>query len=63
MTQRERFLTLMHFGTVDRVQFSKDLYARIFATHALDFVQVWEDMAYKTASLISPAPAWPCIRQ
>jgi len=39
----------------DRVRFFKDVYARVLATRALDFVQVWEDMAYKTASLISPA--------
>jgi len=39
----------------DRVQFFKDVYRRVLATGALDFVQVWEDMAYKTASLISPA--------
>ena len=38
----------------DRVQFAKDLLARVLATGALDFVQVWEDMAFKTASLISP---------
>jgi uroporphyrinogen decarboxylase len=39
----------------DRVRFFKEVYARILATRSLDFVQVWEDMAYKTASLISPA--------
>jgi uroporphyrinogen decarboxylase len=39
----------------DRVRFFKDVYARVLATGALDFVQVWEDMAYKTASLLSPA--------
>ncbi len=38
----------------DRVQFARDLLPRLLATGALDFVQVWEDMAYKTASLISP---------
>lgn len=38
----------------DRVQYFKDVYARLLATRALDFVQVWEDMAYKTASLLSP---------
>ena len=38
----------------DRVCFAKDLLARVLATGALDFVQVWEDMAFKTASLISP---------
>jgi hypothetical protein len=39
----------------DRVRFFKDVYARLLATAAVDLVQVWEDMAYKTASLISPA--------
>jgi uroporphyrinogen decarboxylase len=38
----------------DRVQFGKDLLARVLSTGALDFVQIWEDMAYKTAPLISP---------
>ena len=38
----------------DRLQFAKDVLARILSTGVLDFVQVWEDMAYKTASLLSP---------
>ena len=38
----------------DRVQFAKDLLRRILATGKLDFVQVWEDMAFKTAPLVSP---------
>jgi len=38
----------------DRLHFAKDLYARVLATGLLDFVQVWEDMSYKTASMISP---------
>ena len=38
----------------ERLQFSKDLFARVLATGAVDFVQVWEDMAFKTASMISP---------
>ena len=38
----------------DRVQFAKDLYARVLATGTLDFIQIWEDMGFKTASLISP---------
>lgn len=49
----------------DRVAFARRLLARVLATGALDFVQIWEDMAYKTASLVSPAqvrefiqPAW-----
>lgn len=39
----------------DRLRFAKDLLARVLATGALDFVQVWEDMAFKTASLVSPS--------
>ncbi len=39
----------------DRVRFARDVLARVIATGALDFVQIWEDMAYKTAPLISPA--------
>jgi len=38
----------------DRVQYGKDLLVRVLDTGALDFVQIWEDMAYKTAPLISP---------
>ena len=38
----------------DRVQFVKDLLARVISTGALDLVQVWEDMAFKTASLVPP---------
>jgi hypothetical protein len=38
----------------DRVRFAKELLQRVLATGTLDFVQVWEDMAFKTASLISP---------
>ena len=38
----------------DRVQFARDVLARLLAARALDFVQVWEDMAFKTAPLISP---------
>ena len=37
----------------DHLQLAKDLYARILRTGKLDFVQVWEDMAFKTASLVS----------
>jgi len=37
----------------DRLQFAKDLLERVLATGALNFVQIWEDMSYKTASLIS----------
>jgi uroporphyrinogen decarboxylase len=38
----------------DRVRFAKDLFARALATGKLNLVQIWEDMAYKTAPLISP---------
>jgi uroporphyrinogen decarboxylase len=38
----------------DRLHFGKDLLRRVLAAGALDFVQIWEDMSYKTASLISP---------
>lgn len=38
----------------DRVRFARELLERVLTTGALDFVQVWEDMAFKTASLISP---------
>jgi uroporphyrinogen decarboxylase len=38
----------------DRLQFGKDLLKRVLSTGHLDFVQIWEDMAYKTASMISP---------
>ena len=38
----------------ERLQFGKDLFARVLATGAVDFVQIWEDMAFKTAPMISP---------
>jgi len=38
----------------DRVEFAKDLLGRVLATGELDFVQVWEDMAFKTAPLVAP---------
>ena len=38
----------------DRVAMAKAMLPRLLATGALDFVQVWEDMAFKTASLVSP---------
>ena len=38
----------------DRVQFAKDLFIRLLATGELDFVQIWEDMAYKGGPMISP---------
>ena len=39
----------------DRLQSAKASLQRVLATGRLDFVQVWEDMSYKTAPLISPA--------
>jgi hypothetical protein len=41
----------------DRLQFAKDLYARVLATGRLNFVQIWEDMAYKAGPMISPRMA------
>lgn len=38
----------------DRVQFAKDVLARALATGQVDFVQIWEDMAYKNGPLMSP---------
>ncbi len=38
----------------DRLRFAKDVFARALATAVIDFVQIWEDMSYKTASMISP---------
>ncbi|HOF19563.1 MAG TPA: uroporphyrinogen decarboxylase family protein [Phycisphaerae bacterium] len=38
----------------DRVVFAKALLARVLKERAVDFVQVWEDMAFKTAPLVSP---------
>jgi uroporphyrinogen decarboxylase len=38
----------------DRLQFGKDVFARVLGTRAVDFIQIWEDMAYKTATMISP---------
>ncbi|MCL2664148.1 MAG: hypothetical protein FWE82_00900 [Defluviitaleaceae bacterium] len=37
-----------------RVEMAADLYRRAFKTQAIDYVQIWEDMAYKTAPLVSP---------
>jgi hypothetical protein len=38
----------------DRLQFAKDLFPRLLATGQLDFVQIWEDMAYKAGPMVSP---------
>ena len=38
----------------DRVEFGKRLYRRALDAGAVDFVQFWEDMAYRSGSLISP---------
>jgi len=41
----------------DRVRFARDLYSRLLDTGKLDFVQIWEDMAYKAGPMISPRMA------
>ena len=38
----------------DRLQFAKDLFARVLSSGGIDFVQIWEDMCFKSSSLISP---------
>jgi uroporphyrinogen decarboxylase len=38
----------------DRLTFAKQVLARALATGKLEFVQIWEDMAYKAGPLISP---------
>lgn len=38
----------------DRLQFAKELYSRVLATGRLNFVQIWEDMAYTAGPIISP---------
>ena len=38
----------------DRLQFATDVLARVLSTRQLDFVQIWEDMAYKAGPLMSP---------
>ena len=38
-----------------RVDMVRKLYKRAFGNGDVDYVQMWEDMAYKTAPLISPA--------
>lgn len=38
----------------DRLAFARQALGRVLATRSLDFVQVWEDMCFKTACLISP---------
>ena len=37
-----------------RVEMAEVLYKRILEENSLDFVQIWEDMAYKTGPMISP---------
>jgi len=39
----------------DRVDMAARLYSRAFENNDVDYVQIWEDMAYKCASLVSPA--------
>ena len=43
----------------DRVQLGREVFRPLLQARVLDFVQIWEDMSYKTASLISPQ----CVRQ
>jgi len=38
----------------DRVKMAELLYRRILEAGGLDFVQIWEDMAYKSGPLVSP---------
>jgi len=45
---------LMARIVADRVEFAKAVYDRAFGMGGIDYVQIWEDMAYKTAPLISP---------
>ena len=37
-----------------RVEMARTLYKRVFDQNGLDYVQMWEDMAYKTGPLVSP---------
>jgi len=37
-----------------RVGMAEKLYGRVFSSQSLDFVQMWEDMAFKTGPLVSP---------
>jgi uroporphyrinogen decarboxylase len=39
----------------DRIEFAAAVYSNALESGDIDFVQIWEDMAYKTAPLISPA--------
>jgi len=39
----------------DRVHMARGLYPRALAAHAIDFVQIWEDMSYKSGPLVSPS--------
>lgn len=38
----------------NRVKTAEILYSRILSKRGLDFVQIWEDMAYKSGPLVSP---------
>jgi uroporphyrinogen decarboxylase len=38
----------------NRVKMAEILYRRVFEKKGLDFVQIWEDMAYKTGPMVSP---------
>lgn len=39
----------------DRVKMAEILYRRAMSVRGIDFVQIWEDMAYKSGPLVSPA--------
>ena len=45
----------------DRVRMASALYKRILAGRQLDFVQIWEDMAYKSGPLVSPGFMESCM--
>ena len=38
----------------DRVDMAKNLYKKATSVQGIDFVQIWEDMAYKSGPLVSP---------
>jgi len=38
----------------DRVEMAKILYRRALSAHSIDYVQMWEDMAYKSGPFLSP---------
>jgi uroporphyrinogen decarboxylase len=38
----------------DRVRMASEVYRRVLSVRGLDYVQIWEDMAYKAGPLVSP---------